>query len=60
MAKRRVLIQEVWLQAYDVEAATDEEAIDLVKGGTVYSTEDGFEFSHQMSSEYWTVEVLSE
>ena len=60
MAKRRVIVREVWLQAYDVEAETDEEAIDLVKGGTVYSAEDGFEFSHQMSSEYWTVEVLSE
>ena len=60
MPKFRVLVREVHIASYEVEATTGEEALaiaanDLMDERVVY--EDCLEFSHHLPPTTWTVEA---
>lgn len=51
-----VLVREVWIQVYETEAVSEEEAIQNVKSGNVRASDGRIEYSHQLDSETWTAE----
>ena len=54
-----VEVREVHIQPYEVEADSPEQAIQNVKDGEedkIAMIESGFEYSHTLDSEFWTVE----
>lgn len=57
--KRRVVVMERWAQEYLVEAATDEEALEIVRegGGEINEAEGGFEYRDTLDSETWEVYI---
>lgn len=56
MAKFIVTIQEVWTQLVEVEASSEEEAIDKVVDGEGYYIDNALEYSHTLDRAFWTVE----
>ena len=63
MAKKKmkmfeVKVREVHVQPYSIEAKTKEEAIAIVQAGGGEIIEGGFEYSHTLDSENWTVEEV--
>lgn len=61
MAKKKfdVLVREVWIQVYEVEASSQEEAIKKTWNGEATIAEGRIEYSHRMKSELWTAEEHS-
>ena len=53
-----MLVREVWVQPYIVEAENEEEAKELVTG--IAGVEDELEYSHTLDPETWTVEKEEE
>ena len=53
-----VEVREVWIQPVEMEAESEEKAIERVREGEGKSIEDGFEYSHTLSVDKWTVHEL--
>ena len=53
-----VEVREVWIQPVEIEAVSEKEAIEKVREGEGKSIEDGFEYSHTLSTDKWTVHEL--
>jgi hypothetical protein len=54
--KYLVLRREVWIQPLEIEAANEKEAVELVADGDGEVIEAGFEYSHTLDPEVWSVE----
>lgn len=54
--KYAVLVREVWVQVYQTEADSPEEAIKQVKDGEVDPDGGRIEYSHRLPDDTWTVE----
>jgi hypothetical protein len=54
--KYAVLVREVWIQVYHIEANSQEEAIQKVAMGEGTIADGVIEYSHQLSSGSWTAE----
>ena len=57
MKKYRVLKREVWTQTVEIEATSEQEAIQKVRSGGGNIVDDTLEYSHDLSEELWTAEV---
>lgn len=55
-----VQVREVHIQPYIVKAMSPEMAIDLIVEGSGELIEAGFEYSHTLDKESWTVKETSE
>lgn len=60
MTKFRVIVREVHVQGYFVEAITPEIAKEVVRAGGGELIEAHFEYSHTLDPDVWTVEVEDE
>jgi hypothetical protein len=56
MKKYAVLVREVWIQIYHIEAESPDVAIQQVALGKGTLADGVIEYSHQLPSEYWTTE----
>jgi hypothetical protein len=56
MKRFYVVTREVWTQTVEVEAETQEEAIEKVARDQGNLLDDGLEYSHRMDSSTWTVD----
>lgn len=58
MAKKKfdVLVREVWVQVYEIEADSQEEAIQRTWKGEATLADGRIEYSHRMKPEEWTAE----
>jgi len=56
----RVFVKEVWVQAFDIEAESKEEAIKLITEGDGDIVQDELDYSHSLDPDTWTVEELDE
>lgn len=56
MKKYAVLVREVWIQVYHIEAESPEKAIKQVVDGNVDPSEGLIEYSHTLPLDTWTVE----
>ena len=56
MALLTVLVREVHITAYQVEAKDAADAIEKVQGGEVDTVDNSTEYSHALDSDLWTVE----
>jgi len=50
--------KEIWVQGYEVEADSMEEAIEKVKDGEANVAEELFEYSHTLGADVWGVENM--
>lgn len=55
-----VTVREVWVEAYEVEAESEDEAKELVVKDDCMAIEDSFEFSHVQSRDTWDVRPADE
>ena len=53
-----VMVREVHIQGYEVEADSPENAKEKVFQGNAYLREDFFEYSYTLDSSLWTVDLL--
>ena len=53
-----VEVREVWIQPVEIETVSEKEAIEGVREGEGKYIEDGFEYSHTLSTDKWTVHEL--
>lgn len=60
MKTYRVFVKEVWVQAFDIEAESKEEAIKLITEGDGDIVQDELDYSHSLDPDTWTVEELDE
>jgi hypothetical protein len=60
MKTYQVLVREVHIQGYVVEAEDPEDAVELVRYGSGDLNENMFEYSHTLEPELWTVEEVPE
>jgi hypothetical protein len=61
MKNYRVWVKEVWVQAYDIEAPSKNEArlrIEETLGMSAEPAEDSFEYSHRLDAKEWKVEEM--
>jgi calcineurin-like phosphoesterase len=56
LKKYRVLVREVWIQEFEVEATSEVDAKDRVVDGRATIVDGSLEFSHSLDQETWTVE----
>jgi len=56
MKKYSVCKREVWTQIVEVDAASEDEALRAVRNGHGNDVDDTLEYSHDMSTEFWTVD----
>lgn len=55
-----VSTREMWIQDVEVEAADAADALSLVREGGGELVDDGFEYSHTLEPETWTVREADE
>jgi hypothetical protein len=58
--KFHVMIREVHVQTVEVEAESEQKAIEKVQEGEGEYLEDSLEYSHTLEPDCWTVEKISE